>query len=288
MAYVVVVHGIAQQFDGGITLHERYIAALLQGVTFAGGTVDAADVEFADYGVLFRPEAEYLGTEPYHDANALTDELELELLQAWWLSAADAGLVPPADAEVLARYPSWAKTALVALCNTPYMSGVTESALIGNLKQVRDYFREPGLRQEARRRVAASIGPETKVVVGHSLGSVVAYEVLCALQRPPDLALVTLGSPLGLPRVIFDRLDPPPTSAVKADAGPRGSWPRPVRAWTNVCDESDIVAAAPDLRPLFGRAITQVTVHNGSHAHDMSRYLTDKATGNAIASALAE
>ena len=48
------------------------------------------------------------------------------------------------------------------------------------------------------------------MLLAHSLGSVVAYETLWAR---PDLQidlLITLGSPLGMPDVIFDQLDPAP------------------------------------------------------------------------------
>ena len=35
-------------------------------------------------------------------------------------------------------------------------------------------------------------------------------------------------------------------------------------------------------RPLFGDAIRQIRVYNGSHAHDMRPYLTETMTGAAI------
>ena len=49
-------------------------------------------------------------------------------------------------------------------------------------------------------------------MVGHSLGSVVAYEALCAHPEWPVRALVTLGSPLGIRNLIFDRLVPAPAA----------------------------------------------------------------------------
>ena len=48
--------------------------------------------------------------------------------------------------------------------------------------------------------------------------------------------MVTLGSPLGIPNLAFDRLDPAPTAGV-------GVWPCPEgAAWTNVADSADVVA----------------------------------------------
>ena len=48
----------------------------------------------------------------------------------------------------------------------------------------------------------------TEVIVAHSLGSVVAYEALCAHPEWPVRNLVTLGSPLGIRNLIFDQLVP--------------------------------------------------------------------------------
>jgi pimeloyl-ACP methyl ester carboxylesterase len=56
----------------------------------------------------------------------------------------------------------------------------------------------------ARRTVLDLTGPETKVVIGHSLGSVVAYEAAHYIHRSLPL-LVTLGSPLGLHTIVYDR-----------------------------------------------------------------------------------
>ncbi|MFC9624862.1 alpha/beta fold hydrolase [Streptomyces sp. NPDC056930] len=80
-------------------------------------------------------------------------------------------------------------------------------------KQVRRYLLDDDLRTAARERVQEQIGPDTHVLIGHSLGSVIAYEALCAMPGHPVEALVTLGSPLGM-RMVFDRLLPRP-----------GDWP---------------------------------------------------------------
>ncbi|RMI28757.1 hypothetical protein [Streptomyces triticirhizae] len=117
------------------------------------------------------------------------------------------------------------------------------------------------------------------MVVAHSLGTVVAYEALCAERRHRDLTLVTLGSPLGIRNLVLDRLDPAPLSG-------RARWPGAVRAWTNVADGSDVVALVPELAPAFGEAVRDVRVHNGTHAHDARPYLTAAETGRAIAEAL--
>lgn len=144
---------------------------------------------------------------------------------------------------------------------------------------------DPQVRQAALDRVAAGIGEDTRVVVGHSLGSVVAYEALCAHPEWPVRALVTLGSPLGIRNLIFDRLVPAPTA--EGPGGARGAWPGVARSWVNVADAGDVVALVKDLRPLFGGQVACFLVHNGAHAHDVRPYLTAAETGAGIAAGLA-
>ena len=80
-----------------------------------------------------------------------------------------------------------------------------------DLLQVTRYLTEDDLRAAVQARVAALLDEDTQVMIGHSLGSVVAWEACQALGRPLP-ALVTLGSPLGLDNVVYPRLRPqPPT-----------------------------------------------------------------------------
>jgi hypothetical protein len=280
MARVVVVHGVGQQIEGSLTLHDRFFSALAEGMSRVGGSVQPDDVVFASYGDFFRPLGEVLAYGPAFGPQDVEAGYETELLRALWQRAAetDPRVVPP-DVEVLGRAPIWASRAVAALSGSRYFAGVSDRFLIGDLKQVRWYLTDPNLRSAIQHAVADFIDDDTSVVVGHSLGSVVAYEVLCACPRPAVRSFVTLGSPLGLPNLIFDRLQPKPRPP---GAEVRGYWPGSVQTWTNVADAGDIVAAVLDLRPLFGAAIKQVRVHNGPHAHDMRPYLTEKLTGAAI------
>ncbi len=279
MARIVCVHGIAQQLRGEQTLLQAWWPAIADGVARAGGPpVPAGDVAMAFYGDLFRPPGELLAVgDPLYSAEDVRPGLEQELLLAWWrqASAVDDG-VPPPDADTLVRVPRSVQTALRALSRSRFFARVALRALVFDLKQVSGYLLDPRLRQEARALVAASVTPETRVVVAHSLGSVVAYEALCALPDHQVRALVTLGSPLGIRNLIFDRLDPTPRTG-------RGVWPGPdTLAWTNVVDRGDVVALEKDLRIRFGDRVSNAVVHNGAHAHDATAYLTDPLTGQAI------
>ena len=112
--------------------------------------------------------------------------------------------------------------ALRALSGSRFFAALGERALLGDLRQVRDYFHEPEIRQQARQRVSEAVGDDTRVLVGHSLGSVVAYEALCANPGWPVRMLVTLGSPLGIPNLIFDRLRARAAAGGRRAAGSAG------------------------------------------------------------------
>jgi hypothetical protein len=276
MSRIILVHGIGQQYKGPQSLLSEWMPALQDGITLAGGsTLLPGEAIMAFYGDLFRPVGRSLG-EPDLDASDITDPFDQGLLMAWWQVASeiDPAVVGP-EAETRARSPYPVQRALNALGHSKYFASIAERALILDLSQVRRYFNEPRIRAEAIRRVEASITSDSRVIVGHSLGSVVAYEALCAHPEWPVENFVTLGSPLGLRGIIFERLNPAPV-------GDRGVWPPSIRIWRNISDRGDIVATEKRLGRLFGGSMIDVPVHNGSHAHDVRPYLTARETGVAI------
>ncbi|WP_327085257.1 hypothetical protein OIE66_23165 [Nonomuraea sp. NBC_01738] len=111
--------------------------------------------------------------------------------------------------------------------------------------EVAAYLTNPEKREKSRQAVAEVIRRNRpRVIVAHSLGSVVTYE---ALWANPDLRadlLITLGSPLGMRNVVFDRLLPAPING-------HGARPRGVGRWVNIADKDDIAAIPPELRHTF-------------------------------------
>jgi hypothetical protein len=267
------------------------IPALDNGVSLAGGPgLHIDDVGCGFYGDLFRRPGARAGTIPPYDATDVEPGAEAELLIAWWTEAAqlDPNVVSP-DAETRGAVAyslsrplkvSAVQRALDALSHGRFFAGVSDSLLVFSLKQVRRYFDDDGLRAKITNRVAQAIGPDTKVVIGHSLGSVVAYEVLCAHPEWEINAFITLGSPLGLRNVVFDKLRPVPENG-------QGVWPSCVSTWTNLADGGDVVALVRELSLRFGPGVHDLRVSNGARMHDITSYLTAKETGNAIAEGLA-
>jgi hypothetical protein len=286
MARVLCVHGVGQQQKGEDSLAGEWASALRDGMRRSGcpeaELPGAGEIRCVFYGDVFRPAGRRLGAgDPWLTAADAT-EFDRELLAAWWHGAAesDPRVVHP-DARTLARTPGGVQAALRALSGSAFFAGLAERVVLFDLQQVRRYMTDPGVRRAVQDRVAAEVGEGTRVVVGHSLGSVVAYEALCAHPEWPVRALVTLGSPLGIRNLIFDRLVPAPTDW---DSGELlGAWPGGVRSWVNVADAGDVVALVKDLRPQFGGRVACYLVRNGSHAHDVRPYLTAAETGAAIA-----
>ncbi|QLE74558.1 hypothetical protein FGW37_25810 [Streptomyces rectiverticillatus] len=282
MTRVVLVHGIAQQLKGPETVAGAWLPALNDGLAISGSkTLPRDDVSVAFYGDLFRrPGHRGLG-EPPLDASDMESGLEHELLLSWWQAAAGAEAgVPGPDAPARVRTPRVIQRALHALSHSSFFARLSEGAMIGSARQVRRYFTEAGIRHAAEERLTRAVTVETTTIVAHSLGSVVAYETLCAHPHWQDLTLITLGSPLAVRGLVFDRLHPVPH-------GGTARWPLPVKRWINIADHGDAVALVKELAPRFGSRIQDLTVDNGAHVHDVRPYLTARETGLVLAEALA-
>ncbi|WP_381802944.1 hypothetical protein [Streptomyces niveus] len=288
MAPVVGVHGIGQQLLADAGLVDDWAPSLIGGVRLAGGQLRRDGVGMAFYGDLLRSPGRPLAVADVRYTAADVDEgLEQDLLLAWWREATRVdATVPGPDSRTLLRTPGLVQTGLRVLSRMPYFADVALRAMIADLKQVRRYLLEPGIRERVWDRIDTAVGPDTRVLVGHSLGSVAAYAWLWHHSESPVTTLVTVGSPLGIRDLVFTRLRPPPDLAGGTRPG-LGRWPGTVRNWTNVADRGDIVALEKDLRPLFGLRVDCHVVHNGSHAHDARPYLTSVEVGSAVTAGLA-
>lgn len=274
MALVVCVHGIGQQFSGEGLQQELWLTPMNDGLRRAGAEpLSGTDLVCAFYGHLFRPPGRRMApADPLLGVDDL-DEFEEELLMAWWAEAArvEPSVIGPDD-RTLAATPRTLQRAMTALSNSRFFAKLTTPMMIADLRQVRAYLHDSRRRAEVQACFAQAVTPDTRVVVAHSLGSVVAYEGLAAHPEWKVDTFVTLGSPLGIRNLIYDRLEP---------GG--GTWPGSVRSWINIVDDGDVVAPVKDLRPRFGPDVVGYAITNGSHAHDVTRYLTTEEAGAAVA-----
>jgi len=290
---IVGIHGIAHTHLTSPEIEREWLPAIQGGLEEAGfPRIAEEDFAIATYGALFRPSGTRAGGFPKLTAEDVEDEWEETLLTEWWREAArlseanrsrhdplgeDLTIQDP-DFEGRGRTSQTVQRALRQLTKSKYFSQLGgERAVLFLLKQVRAYLHDLEMKQAIQKRLVEKVTSDTRVIIGHSLGSVVAYECVCAHPEWNVQTLVTLGSPLGMSPIIFNALTPSPESG-------KGIYPK-VKRWVNVADQGDIVALEKELEPKFGLVVDRL-VHNGWESHSATRYLNAKETGHAIATGL--
>ena len=276
MAQVVGVHGIAQEQLGRRQMLDSWRDALADGIEVAldTRTPPVPSFDIAYYGDLFLSEA--AGGAPatksalIAGSNNVTDD-EVEFLEAGFAEVAGDEEAPPPD-KGFAEVPAPLRPLLRGLATRYDMKMLL--VLVTALRQVRVYLDDDALAARIRQRVLDAIEAECDVLIGHSLGSVVAFETL-ALN--PDVrvgALITAGSPLSM-KTVATRLRAP-------DAHASGRpLPGPVQSWVNIFNEADPVTAGGRVGRIWP-AVLDYTVDNGNQPHAISRYLSKRICGQSV------
>jgi SOS-response transcriptional repressor LexA len=291
-ARIVFIHGEGQQTKSTASLVSEWSPAVSDALRAVAADYPEAfklasesSIRLVFYGDVFRPSERMLGLGESWPDPADTTQFEREILQQQGRAAAelDPEVIQPEESP-RAGTTGRVQAALQYLRRSPYFGGLTERTILNGLRDLSRYFAEPAIRAAVQQRVAEAVGESTQVIVAHSLGTVVAYEALCAHPEWPVRCLVTLGSPLGM-RLVLARLQPPPRRESEG-AEPVGHWPGGLETWTNIADVNDLVAMVKDLRPLFGPRVICRVVDNGARAHAVRSYLSAPETGKAILSGL--
>jgi hypothetical protein len=301
MAAIIFVHGIANEQMTADALEAEWKTQLGGAMRLAGhGDLadrvqlsakdpNAIECRMAFYGDMF--------LERMAQGSDLEDLFENQtaqvLAEGWMRNLAERGEgeqaddarrdIAAADPQRAAAQGKGAVTGLAVrlLTKVPWFAGPTFGLATfaeRALDQVTRYLDDPKIRPIAQERMLDLLGPGTKAVVAHSLGTVVAWEALCRRADRPELPLfVTLGSPLALQNVIYPRLWPQPPK-----------YPPQVRRWVNVASKDDFVAAYGELGPYFPGGIIDGTwkPDNGAQPHNAKFYLGKVQIGRAVADAL--
>lgn len=205
-------------------------------------------------------------------------DLTAELLGAWWTAAARIGRFETPQ-ERPAGGSAEPADLTGALASTVYFQG-SAAMVDAEAAALSRYLTDLKLRHEARAETQSAITPDTRVVVGHGVGAVIAYEALCALGDAATVTFVSLGAALCGPDGVFTRLEPAPRNG-------QGHWPASVRRWFNVVADSDPTAIiAPRLTERFGPGIEDEVVEMKSACGDLPTYLADRTAGRAMAAGL--
>ena len=241
---LVFVHGRAQEGRDPEALKAEWMATLQRGATANGRTVPAdLDVAFPFYGDVLDKYARDLDIPLSADMQtrgASPSDREFLQFQAEFAEEVRkrAGIT---DAQIESEYGNdlrergplnwgWVQATLRAI--DKYGGGAGQKTLETFTRDVFLYTTRAGVRDEIDAIVAAKLTEQPTVVVGHSLGTVVAYSVLRRDTRALKVPIyVTVGCPLAV-RSIRDQVRPLRT-------------PKPVAAWYNAFDTRDTVALYP-------------------------------------------
>lgn len=294
MVGILLVHGRSRPLFGPVEMKEQWLVALRSGFDAAG-----LDVPFVDedvrlpwyggnlthlVGGVARAEAERVslrGDLPRDErefvaevVRAVADELAFTPEQLDRVTApADAGGGPD----------DWGHVRTVLAAVDAYVPGMSGATVAFVARECFGYLTDARLRQMIDDGVAQA-GPASGpvVVLGHSLGAVIAYHVLRSHPAAQDWdvpLLLTMGAPLGWQPVIraLTRLE---TRRV----------PAPVRAWVNVRDRLDAVTAGGiDGRLVPAGSVDEesgvVNPEDGRHA--IEYYLADPLVAGHVVAAVA-
>lgn len=239
---LVMIHGRGQAGKDVSALKKEWLDALTYGFARANRTPPSGlTVEFPFYGDELETLINQVGTPLASDVTAkgieaddqqdLRGEILRELAGA--LGVADADIQREYSGDPLQKGPQnweWVQAILRAVDRIP---GVNSSFIDVFTRDVYAYLTVPGIRMKIDSIVRNSIGAEPCVVIAHSLGTVVAYNVLGERPATPKYpGLVTVGSPLGI-KGIRRQLKSP----VK--------FPLCMNKWFNAFDDRDVVALYP-------------------------------------------
>jgi hypothetical protein len=279
---IVAVHGVGNSFGSAVSgarLEElrtlKADAWTRQLTSGLGVAPNRFDLDFAYYAdkLVTGPVAQGTG-----NPDLLDDPLAQEMLTAW---ARELG-VPEVVSQGHATVPLRGLSSWVAR-RFDLAEGPLRVFIRLLFREVAAYLRAEDAPQRiaARDEVAVRIARHRpRIVIAHSLGSVVAYEALHAHPELQPELFLTLGSPLALPRAVFERLIPAPQGA-----GPerRGTRPPGRTRWVNIADPGDPVAIPPQLGRFFdGITLDHTTVINPlfgfHHAENYLRSATAAAT----------
>lgn len=279
---LVLVHGRAQQGRDPSAIRDEWLAALARGMgrqlsssiqvslPYYGDVLD----EFtAQSQVPLTSEIVARGNSDQEDFLVFQAQIAEQLRVA--AGVTDEQVDVEYGSEPQARGPlnwKWVQAILRAIDkNSP---GLNQKAIETFTRDVFLYTTRAGVRDAIDRIVSAAFTEEPTVVVGHSLGSVVAYSLMSRDARALKVPLyVTVGSPLGV-RAVRDQFRPL-------------RRPGCVESWYNAFDKRDVVSLYPlddQNFPVRPSIENNATVRNSTdNRHGISGYLDDANVGSRIA-----
>lgn len=287
---LVFIHGRAQEHKDAVALKSTWVGALRAGLSKSKLTLplEDGDIRFPYYGqTLFDlvSGAEDVADVIVRGDRGTNDEQRFQHAVLEEIRKAK-GIT---DEQVQAQIPlqtrergvqNWEIVRGILKAIDEYVPEASGALIALATRDVYQYLKNPGLRDTIESGVRAAMAPGVPtVVVSHSLGTVVAYNLLRRegeQQQWQVPLLVTLGSPLAI-------------TAIKAALAPI-EHPSCAKHWFNAMDDRDVVALYPlspekfDVDPAIENK-TNVRNHT-SNRHGIDGYLDDAEVARRIHAAL--
>ena len=297
MRQLVLVHGRAQENKNSVALKAEWLETLARGLAKSNLIlpIPEQDVRFPFYGDTL---SDLVAGKPADNAAAVivrgkdTDDEEKRFAYALLeeirkkAGITDDQLTEVAGQNVVEHGPlnwEWVRDILKAIDR--YVPGASSTSIILFTHDVYQYLTNTAIRTTIDAGVQKAITPGIEtVVVAHSLGTVVAYNIL---RQGHDQGwkiplYVTVGSPLAVTEI---------KNTLKSFATIR--CPECVSGWFNAMDEADVVSLYPldtlnfPLYPHAPAIRNKTNVQNNTdNHHGITGYLDDKVVAKSIYDAL--
>jgi hypothetical protein len=205
---VVLVHGRAAQWEIPELMQRDWESALRYGLERVGSTIPRKDIDvrYAFYGDLWRPDFKQ----------------PLPKIEGAPRRAQEFGLPGVSD---------------ISLWFDEHV-GVGGALIDYLLRDLDDYYSDPEVRAGTNARLidhlAGLKAGERAIVIGFSMGTLVAYDSLRADPKLPVAALLTIGSPLAMPSFL-KRI----TATAPPGMDPPTPFPSQLKMWVNVWTRDD-------------------------------------------------
>jgi hypothetical protein len=289
---LVFIHGRSQEFQDPSALKRGWIEALKAGLAKIDLALPVKEMEiaFPYYGQALYDLVD--GKPPQHAAEVIVRGNGIDGEAQTFLRAVaneiqtqvripDASVFALLSDNVIQRGPlnwEWVQAILKAI--DQHVPGGSGASIALATHDVYQYLNNTVVSEEINEGVQKAIQPGVPtVVVSHSLGTVVAYNLL--KQRGVALGwnvplFVTLGSPLAI-------------TAIRSRMRPL-VHPSSTEVWFNAMDERDVVALYPLDRDHFDVSpsiVNKTDVRNNTeNRHGISGYLSDSEVARRIHDAL--
>ncbi|HEX8221422.1 MAG TPA: hypothetical protein VF914_19700 [Chloroflexia bacterium] len=273
-------------------MEDEFKKAFQFGLKSAGAAYyDQVPFSFGFYGDLWRPDRRKewearKGTRAFRSAAAEADLIGVSIAED---ILRNAGLL-----EKIALAPGnrgfWSGLTQLLATLDRFAPGIAGAALLQSLAaDTGEYLSNETLRgltiDRVRGKVEAAKGEV--LLLAHSMGTIVCYDMLMRYPELPVRAYISFGSPLGMRAII-------------STVGGRRSAPFPPKLprWINVYNQEDLVASVRLLAPLYksedGRQVEDLdtgrmrspTITNLMKGHNPADYLSSLALANAARSVL--